>query len=291
MFTIQLAMNFKYNDLFKRLRFCTSILYADDTTLLVTGNSVRFLKCKMQVDLDSVSVWFRSNMLKLNVAKTKCMFFCKEGLNPNIELTVEGQVIDMVKKFKFLGVTFDCELTFEHHYLELYDKLVKSVFIIRTLSRMLPRSCLQDLYFAYFQSHLMYGILVWYPLLSKSRQKSLFLLQKKVIQIVCGVKYLEHCMPLFKKQQIVTLDDVLLLENCKLMFRISNDQCAKPLSQFFVTNGNKSSRYMTRNANVKIRRHTSSLVNRSFLCKSVCDWTKLKPEQKIQTNLILFRTL
>ena len=67
------------NDLHRCLKFATSILYANDTTLILSGNSLRFLKVKMQSDLNRLSAWLRVNYLKLNVLKTKSMLFHKDG--------------------------------------------------------------------------------------------------------------------------------------------------------------------------------------------------------------------
>ena len=43
------------NDIFTCLRYCVSILYADDTTLLLSGKSLKFLRSKLQYDLDHQS--------------------------------------------------------------------------------------------------------------------------------------------------------------------------------------------------------------------------------------------
>ena len=68
------------NDLPSSLKFCTSVLYADDTTLFVMGHSLRYMKIKMQYDLNVLHDWLCANGLKLNVSKTKAMVFNREGL-------------------------------------------------------------------------------------------------------------------------------------------------------------------------------------------------------------------
>ena len=95
------------NDIHTSLRYCNSILYADDTTIFVVGKYLRFLRTKMQFDLDKLYEWLKVNRLKLNVAKTKSMVFSREGLNPNVELIIDKQYIETVSSFKFLGVIFD----------------------------------------------------------------------------------------------------------------------------------------------------------------------------------------
>ena len=65
------------NDLYASLRFTSSILYADDTTIYVYGRNPRALKAKMQSDLNSLSMWLNAKKLKSNIDKTKCVLFSK----------------------------------------------------------------------------------------------------------------------------------------------------------------------------------------------------------------------
>ena len=222
-----LMFSLTINDLYKCLRYSQSILYADDTTIYLVGKSVRFLRVKLQADLNSLSEWLRLNRLKLNVKKTKYMLFNKESLNLDIELTVEGEAIDNVSVFKFLGLTVDQSLSFNEHFAQTYDKLFKPSYIIRYLAKMLPKSCLRSLYFAFYHSHMYYGLPVWFPLLKRESQKTLFLLQKQIVRCINGVNFRAHCMPLFRKQVILTLEDQLKLNNCKLMFRVLNCTISK----------------------------------------------------------------
>ena len=104
----------------------------------------------MQHELDFLSKWLILNRLKLNVSKMKCMVFHKDGLGPSVNLTVEGESIENIESFKFLGIVLDGSLSFRNHYRKLYDKLFKSCYVIRFLSKTLPTDCLCTLYFCIF---------------------------------------------------------------------------------------------------------------------------------------------
>ena len=67
------------NDLFKCLKYSSCILYADNTTIFLIGRSLKFLRVKMQYDLNSLSTWLCNNKLKLNVSKMKAMLLNKEA--------------------------------------------------------------------------------------------------------------------------------------------------------------------------------------------------------------------
>ena len=266
------------NDVFKSLKQSMSILYADDTTLFITGKSLHFLRVKMQHDLLLLSKWLSTNKLKLNISKTKCMLFHKEGLTPDVELEVDGETVQMVKKFMFLGVVLDGSLSFESHFEMLHNKLQRSAFVIRKLSHIFPKSCMPTLYFASYHSHLSYCLLVWFPLLSKKLQNLLSTVQKRIVRNVCNIKPISHCMKLFKEKRILTVVDLVKVSNCKLIHRILNGTCPKPISHFFRMN------YGTRSMNVVVPKHSLTKLNKSFLCKSVIDWCSVRTDIKKTTN-------
>ena len=155
------------NDLPRALKFCSSILYADDTTIYVLGKSLRFLKLKMEEDLRHLSSWLCLNNMKLNVSKSKLLLFNKEGLMPHVDLSIEGEAIEDIREFKLLGIWLDPTLSFSEHYKAVHDRLLKSSFVIGSLCRSLPLDCMRQLYFAYYDSHLSYGALTWHPMLLK----------------------------------------------------------------------------------------------------------------------------
>ena len=55
-------------------------------------------------------------MLVLNVAKSKLMLFFKSPKRrPKLRLTINGDIIEQVKEFNLLGITFDQNVTWDAH--------------------------------------------------------------------------------------------------------------------------------------------------------------------------------
>ena len=103
------------NDLRQCLKFSNCILFADDTTIYIKGGNLHCLKVKLQSDLDSICKWLKVNNLVLNTKKTKCMLFCHEGYHHGLELFMNGDLIELVDTFKFLGIWWDSHLDFVTH--------------------------------------------------------------------------------------------------------------------------------------------------------------------------------
>ena len=52
-----------------------NIMFADDTNLFLTGNSIPDVESQLNEELAIISEWFQSNRLSLNVKKTSYMIF------------------------------------------------------------------------------------------------------------------------------------------------------------------------------------------------------------------------
>ena len=66
------------NDLNKHLHHCSSILFADDTTLYKTHRNLVYLQWCVQDDMNRLMEYLRINKLTLNLNKTVCVLFQKK---------------------------------------------------------------------------------------------------------------------------------------------------------------------------------------------------------------------
>ena len=75
---------------------CKLLLYADDSTLLVSGKDVLEIERIFSVELGAVSEWLCENRLSLHLGKTQSILFCsKKRISKCSELhvTCNGSVI------------------------------------------------------------------------------------------------------------------------------------------------------------------------------------------------------
>ena len=215
--------------------------------------------------------------------KTKCILFTKTKLNI-VNLVVDAQTIEHVKCFKFLGFWIDSTLSFEHHAHFLYEKLLKSSYIICKLLTFVPITCQRTLYFAHYFSKMSYGINIWFPLLKEPNRTKLKLLQKKIIRAVSCSRFNSHCMSIFKRYNILSIDDMVYLENVKLTFRVYNKLSPVPLNNLFKK---LEHRYDTRDKfAIPLFQHRICCI--SFLSRAVIDWNNIKSNIKFLPHVKLF---
>ena len=80
-----------------RGRTVTTLRYADDVALLAGSAN------ELQELLNRTQVASRERGLKLNVEKTKVMLISKNSNQEDFKITLEGETIEIVKEFKYLG--------------------------------------------------------------------------------------------------------------------------------------------------------------------------------------------
>lgn len=185
------------------------VLYADDTTVKNrhVNRSLALESAKSNQNL--VQNWMTANELILNEDKTFTVIFStKEKLEP------------LATPPKFLGVCLDPDLSWSHQVIGLKNKLSKSIFALKRLCGDLEEDGLRLAYFGLFHAHISYGLIVWG---CAPHVQEIFLLQKKAIRIITGLKKTDHCREVFKKLNIFTLYSLYIYQ-CLLYIRASPDK-------------------------------------------------------------------
>jgi len=72
-----------------------------------------------------------------------------------------------------------------------------------------PESYVKSVYFAFFQSIIKYGLLIWG---NSCKIKEVLILQKKAVRLMAGAEPLEHCKPLFTKLGLQTIINLYIFE-------------------------------------------------------------------------------
>ncbi len=115
---------------------CSISLYADDTALYYSNSSYVDLKVAIRDDIGSVSEWLRCNKLILNTKKTKFMIFGSKNKLREVHdapIYINGDLIERVDCFEYLGVYLDETLSFDQHINYIYNKACSKLGAIHKL--------------------------------------------------------------------------------------------------------------------------------------------------------------
>lgn len=187
-------------------------LFADDTAISVTADTLEASLLASLRARELAELWFSSNRLLLNGQKTERMVFSLREI---------GTVND-VPHIKFLGVLIDPGARWDAHIGEVASKLNKNLYLLRRLADSVSRPVLRSAYFATFHARLSYAALVWGH---ASGSKRLFGLQRRAIRLLSGLGYRDDCRVQFSQLGIMTWPSIYILEN---LLYVKNNFCLFP---------------------------------------------------------------
>ena len=150
------------NDLLNTSKLLSFHLFADDTNIYGLRKNLNHLELILNQKLHAVAEWMKSNRLALGILKTNFVLFHSKRLKPykSLNLKIDGVNIQEVSTVKYLGVTFDSNLTWKNHVNELCLKLSKTVGIFSKLRYYVNVDILIMLYYSLIYSFLSNGIQV-----------------------------------------------------------------------------------------------------------------------------------
>lgn len=221
----------------------SNIIYADDTNQLIADTTLERSVTVANTCANDFNLWCKTNGLIVNEKKTFYMVFQQKNISYDFSplIRINKNSIEQVKHIKFLGVIVDEKLTWEKHCDSLVVKLSSLCFLIRQLKHTVSATVLKSVYYGLVYSILCYGIIFWG---NSCHASKVFVMQKKIVRCMLGVHPQEHCKPLFKQMELLTLP-------CIYIYKITMD--IKKHEHMYVKN-NMLHHYNTRiNQNLHLR--------------------------------------
>ena len=146
-----------------QLHGVTTVLFTDDTTLFVVGQSPAVISAALTNALASAYEWLLTSGLQLNTAKTKRMLIhsSRWKSNSTLEVRLNDQCLEQVTKYKFLGVTINDTLTWDDHISQICTKATRGINLLCRIVWFLSRDVLCCYYNAYILPSFTYADSVW----------------------------------------------------------------------------------------------------------------------------------
>ena len=279
------------NDFSRASDLLFSILFADDTTVLIEGHEYQKLIKTLNEELCKVHKWLQANKLTLNIRKTHYMLFHRVRLKKEqLNIYFRGKSIFRVNSTKFLGVIIDDKLKWTAHIQYIKNKLSKLIGIMYKCRNYFDKETMRNLYFSFIYPYLTYCVEIWGNACN-IHLDPIVKLQKKCIRTITYSSYLEHTQPLFDSLNILCFHKLVIQRISLMMFKNEVGLVPKPISQLFTKN-NEYHDYNTR--------HSSSLhlsvgrgeaIYRSFSFHGINIWNYLKMHVPIDVSYIRFKKL
>lgn len=272
---------------------CKTVMYADDTSLMCKGKSDIDIQNKLELCLHHIANWFKANKLTLNVDKTKLMIVgtnhMLDKLN-NINVKYDGNDIERVEEFKYLGVKFDSKLSWSAHVDYLCKNVSKRIGIIRRVKYFLPRQTVLLLSNALVMPHFDYGSTVWNNCTAE-HHKRLQVLHNQLARTILSADIRTPTNDLMNSLNWVKLNNRWNNQLLVLLFK-----CLKNLSpcylssqfNFVYMNHNYSTRHSVWNS-LTVPKCNSNSGQRTFHVRAANAWNGISPQIRSQLGNLSVR--
>ena len=138
-------------------------IYVDGSTLTFRSRwnaNISFMEKNISEVLDQVVKW-SSTKPKQNVCRKKTVTEALENINSNLNISLNGAIIDQVKSHKLLGIHLDQDLDFDIQTEVLCKSLSKKIGFLNHISPFLKRSHKMPYLNAVLKTSFLYGSSVW----------------------------------------------------------------------------------------------------------------------------------
>jgi hypothetical protein len=159
----------------------SSHLFADDLSVLIRppiqkelSSMIDYLTQEGTRVCNKISAYSRRWKQPINVSKTVAQLFYPQVRMPVVSITMNGQRIDMVKEFKYLGFTWTNKLSLKPTVDRCLENIQRSLGKLKWLrgGRTVSKVVLRQVFFAYTFPHFAW-LFPFYPFLPKTQQELL----------------------------------------------------------------------------------------------------------------------
>ena len=262
------------NDIGEKL-ISLSRLFADDTSLGYSSQSVDQIKTVLNHDLLELNAWFSKWVMSFNPEKTEILFFSNTGNIDNIEFSFNGKSIPLSTSHKHLGVILSQNAKWNEHLENMITNITKHLGILRKLKFSLNRSNLEKMYLVYIRPLFEYACEVWdncgIGYLDKLEK-----LQLDAARIVTGLPILTKSEYLYAETGLETLSERRYRRKLQLFFNIKCGMAPEYLRHLVPPTIQSTTIYPLRNGdNLIVPFCRLSITNSSFIPSTVKEWNTL----------------
>ena len=270
------------NDLGKYMTECSVNLYADDTAVYTASESYIDLILSLRIELGNLTQWLNANKLTLNVKKTKCLMIGSRTRLKNLQeldLSINGQKIEFVTEFKYLGLVLDNYLSFEPHIESILKKLAPKIGAIKKTRSCMDKKIALQLYKSIIGPHLDYCDTTYMTASQESLHK-LQLLQNVCCRIILREDKTASIQDMHKELKLMPLDTRREFHLGQLCHKNIYHEGPASLSKFFIKKQTGRSTRQITNKQMVVPKHRTNMGAKAFSVRGPKFWNEITANVK-----------
>lgn len=190
--------------------------YADDTSLLVCGDSLAAVVDGCSSYMENIERWLNSNSLVINHNKTNILFFKTKHKKYPEYIHLNNRRYDVCRSTRLLGVTIDDCLRWDEHIHSVCTKMSSWCYAFSQLRNIVSQHVLWVAYYGCCYPLLRFGIVVWG---GGSELRRLFVVQKKLLRTILALRCYQSCRGCFRSNDVLTVAAIYIYECLLFLFK------------------------------------------------------------------------
>ena len=141
-------------------------LFADDTIIYTSDDSIHEVQSKLQTCLDNICNWYNRNRLVINIEKSKVMIIgsiwqLKSLVLDDFVINYNDTPLELVERAKYLGMFINSDVSWDFHIQNLCKQMHYLLSLLRRLRAIFPQNLLLQVYKSYIQAKIDYGLTIY----------------------------------------------------------------------------------------------------------------------------------
>ena len=206
---------------------CDLFLYADDSTLLVSGKHPTDIQKSLSNELNSVRGWLEENKLSIHLGKTESILIASKirlARTDSLQISCGNVAIESKSKITYLGLTFDSDMSFSsmgNSVIKKVNAKLKFLYRKRDFFGANERKLLCS---ALVNPHFEYACNAWYRSVNAKVKHKLQTAQNKMIRYLLNYGCRRHIgFNDFKKSNFLDINARVDYMSLNMMFNIFNN--------------------------------------------------------------------
>ena len=267
-------------------------LFADDTSLFVIVDQNE-IECSQQLnrDLNVIDNWAKTWLVKFNPDKTESLYITlKSNIAPS-PLTFDNQCLKSVEHHKHLGITFNNNLSWNHHIDNIYISANLKLILLSKLKNILDRKTLYTSYTSFIRPTLEYGSVIWNSC-TQNESDRLESIQRRAMRIITGCISRTSSSLLYEETGLEKLSIRRERSILLLFHKIMNNNVPSYLSELRPSqNSHRHQRNLRNHDNLDTPFGRIAKYQNSFLPTAIMLWNKLSLDTRNITTYSLFKSM
>jgi Reverse transcriptase (RNA-dependent DNA polymerase) len=274
------------NDICGTTKFADLSLFADDTTLSIACDDLQDGICKMNEDLERIHKWLCANKLSLNVKKTKALIISRKKIknqSDKIELSINGEKIEIVKSLKLLGIIIDDRLDWGDNTDYLCKKMLKKFYILKRCEKKL--NCYSKILFynSLVAPHIDYCTTILF-MMNDSQISEVQKIQNRFMRLILKMPFRTHIKDMIDMLQWMTVKQRIHFNTLKFIHRMEIGELPEYLTSKLVKKKDVQRYDLRRKNDFQLPNFTKDCTQDSLFYKGIQLYNQFKEKFRDELN-------